>query len=419
MEVLEIANGQISVAISHAYLLADLKTQNNELKDARKSAEAGMRAREEFLAVVSHEMRTPLHAVLAISSILTHSQSLTAEDLKMVTTISTSAGVLSVLIDDVLDMSRINRGDFQLGTAPFNLRSLIKEAARMVGPMARESALTLTVEAPNVPQWVFGDGKRCMQMFLNLLNNALKFTKRSIIFRVWETKPKGALEHTIRIDVIDDGVGIRKDELGSLCNRFHQLDTGRKADGMGLGLSICKHLAQLMGGSIWLESPGLGFGTTASISIRLQHVSTEARKFILHRHESLGALKGVRVLVVDDNGVNRLVTRKMLQKLGCSSTSADSGEACLKRLETEQYDVQLMDLTMPTLDGIETTRLIFHSQALLKPRFIIALTADQRLETLSHCLAAGMVGMLTKPATLELLRDNLLEQLALQTPLRK
>lgn len=415
MEVLEIANSQISVAISHAYLLADLKSQNNELKEARKSAEAGMRAREEFLAVVSHEMRTPLHAVLAIASVLSQSPSLVPDDLDMVNTISTSAGVLSVLIDDVLDMSRINRGDFQLRMAPFNLPSLIKEAARMVGPMARESGLTLTVEASNLPEWVLGDGKRCMQMCLNLLNNALKFTKHSIIFRVWETDKKRTMEHPIRIDVIDDGVGVQKDELGSLCDRFHQLDTGRKAGGMGLGLSICRHLARLMGGAIWLDSPGLGLGTTASIYIRLQHVSTETKRSILRRHESVGDLKGLRVLVVDDNGVNRLVTYKMLQKLGCSSTCADSGESCLERLKTEQFDVLLMDLTMPRLDGIETTRLIFNSNDLLKPKFIIALTADQRLETLSRCLAVGMVGMLTKPATLELLRDNLLEQLASET----
>jgi ethylene receptor len=412
MDVLEITNSQISVAISHAYLLADLKTQNSELIEARKSAEAGMLAREEFLAVVSHEMRTPLHAVLAIASVLAQSKSLIPDDQSMVTTISTSAGLLSVLIDDVLDMSRINRGDFHLRIAPFNFQALVQEAAKMVGPMARESGLTLKVESSNIPQWVLGDGKRCMQMCLNLLNNALKFTKHSIIFRIWESEPQNPNTHSLRIDVIDDGVGILKGELGSLCDRFHQLDNGREAGGMGLGLSICRHLARLMKGALWLDSPGLGMGTTASLYIHLQHVSMEAKKSILRRGESQGALQGLRVLVVDDNAINRLVTCKMLQKLGCDSSAVDSGEKCLERMRVKQFDACLMDLTMPKLDGIETTRSIFSSKELLKPRFVIALTADQRLETLSRCMDVGMVGMLTKPATLSLLEDNLLEHLS-------
>jgi ethylene receptor len=303
-----------------------------------------MRDREEFLAVVSHEMRTLLHAMLAIASVLSQSPSLVPDDLEMVTTISTSAGVLSVLIDDVLDISRINRGNFQLRMAPFNLPSLVTEAARKVGPMARKSALTLMVEASNLPEWLLGDGKRCMQICLNLSNNALKFMKHSIIFRVWETKKKRTMEHSIWINVIDDGVGVKKNELGSLCDRFHQLDTGRKAGGMGLCLSICWHLARLMRGAVWLDSPGLALGTTASMYIHLQHVSTETKQSILQRHKSVGAQKGLRVHVVDDNGVNCLVTNKMLLKLGCSSTCADSGESCLKRLKTEQFDVLLMDL---------------------------------------------------------------------------
>lgn len=239
MEILDIANSQISVAISHANILSDLKAQNEELEEARKAAEAGLRAREEFLAIVSHEMRTPLHAVLAIASVLQLSQSLCAYDLEMVTTISTSAGLLSVLIDDVLDMSRINRGDFQLRVAPFDLSSLVKQASNMIQHLARESGIKVITEAPQLPKWVIGDGKRTMQMLLNLLNNAVKFTKTRIKFHVWEENLGDIHDHQIRVDVIDDGVGIEKHEIGSLCDRFRQLDMGRKAGGMGLGLSIC------------------------------------------------------------------------------------------------------------------------------------------------------------------------------------
>lgn len=233
LEILEIANSQISVAISHATILQDLKNQNKELEKARKVAELGLQAREEFLAVVSHEMRTPLHAVMALTSVLIQSRSLCVEDAEMVSTISTSAGLLSVLIDDVLDMSRINRGDFQLRIAPFDLRSLVKEASRMVEPLAKEAGQRLIVEAADLPEWVLGDGKRTMQMCLNLLNNAVKFTKSEIVFKVWETSQRDPLEHQIRVDVMDDGAGIERSHIDSLCERFHQLDTGRKAGGWG------------------------------------------------------------------------------------------------------------------------------------------------------------------------------------------
>jgi ethylene receptor len=418
MEVLDITNSQISVAISHAAILSNLKAQNEELEGARKAAEAGLRAREEFLAIVSHEMRTPLHAVLAIASVLQQSPSLCLEDLEMVTTISTSAGLLSVLIDDVLDMSRINRGDFQLRIAHFDLASLVKQASKMIDPMAREAGLMLVTEAPNLPEWVVGDGKRTMQMFLNLLTNAVKFTKTRVIFRVWEAQSEDHPDHQIRVDVIDDGIGIEKREIGSLCDRFRQLESGRKAGGMGLGLSICRHLARLMSGAVWLDSPGKGSGTTASILIRLKRISSDERRSIARRRESVGSLRGLRVLVVDDNGVNRLVTCKMLGKLGCIATSADSGSSCLRMVERERFDVCLMDLTMPGMDGFETVSRLWRLEQSKRPGSVVALTADQRLETVSRCLEVGMDGVMTKPATLETLRDSLLEHLASESKRR-
>lgn len=364
--------------------------------------------------MVSHEMRTPLHAVLAIASVLQHSKSLLGEDQEMVNTISTSAGLLSVLINDVLDVSRINHGDFHLRTAPFDLRNLIREASRMVEPMAKESGYKFTVEVSELPQYVDGDAKRTMQMCLNLLNHALKFTKSKILFRVWEedSLPHSAT-HRIRVDVIDDGVGIEASLIGSLCERFHQLDPGRKAGGMGLGLSICRHLARLMGGAVWLESPGAGKGTTASFCINLKRISQDVERTIIRRSESVGSLKGMRVLVVDDNSVNRLVTAKMLRKLGCLPKTVESGEACLRLLEAEATSVTFcfMDLTMPGWDGFTTMEKIAALPESKKPQTVVALTADQRPATLDRCLAAGMAGVLVEPANLDSLRDTLLEHM--------
>lgn len=413
-DVLEIANSQISVAISHACILQDLKDQNRELQEARSAAEMGIKAREEFLAVVSHEMRTPLHAVIAISSVLQQSRTLAADDREMITTISTSAGLLSVLIDDVLDMSRINRGDFQLRIAPFNLANLIKEASRMIEPMVKESGYTFVVEADKLPQYVNGDAKRTMQMCLNLLNNAIKFTQHTILFRAREEPDDEETHHSIKIDVIDDGIGIEESAIKSLGEKFYQLESGRKTGGMGLGLSICRHLARLMGGSVWLQSLGPNRGTTASMHIRLERVSQGTERSILERSQFVDSLKGKRVLIVDDNSVNRLVTGKMLLKLSCEPKAVDSGEACLElleRLETP-FDVCLMDLTMPGMDGYKTTERIMQLSEAKRPRIIVALTADQRPATLNKCIATGMKGMLTKPANLDSLRDMMLEHLA-------
>jgi ethylene receptor len=413
-EILEIANSQISVAISHAYILQDLQAQNRELKDARAAAELGIKAREDFLAVVSHEMRTPLHAVLAISSVLQQSKTLVGEDLEMVDTIYTSSGLLAVLIDDVLDASRINRGDFRLREGPFDLINLVKEASRMIEPMARESGYTFVVDTAHLPQFARGDSKRIMQMWLNLLNNALKFTRSSLVFKVWEEdKPKNDAYHTIRVDVIDDGIGIEAASIGTLCERFQQLDSGRKAGGMGLGLSICKHLSGLMNGSVWLSSSGQGFGTTASLRIQLQRVGVDAARTILKRSESVASLKNMRVLIVDDNSVNRLVTARMLQKLGCCPKSAESGEACLRLLQSEltPYAIILLDISMPNMDGFETFERVKALPESKRPRTVVALTADQRPETLERCLKTGMAGLLTKPANLDSLRDTLLAHL--------
>ena len=327
-EILEIANSQISVAISHACLLQNLQDQNRELQEARSAAEMGIKAREEFLAVVSHEMRTPLHAVIAISSVLQQSKTLALDDREMITTIATSAGLLSVLIDDILDMSRINRGDFQLRLAPFNLVDLIMEASRMIEPMVKESGYKFGVEAKSLPKFVNGDAKRTMQMCLNLLNNAVKFTQSTILFRVWEEHDDAnSMHHQIRIDVIDDGIGIEESAIKSLGEKFYQLESGRKTGGMGLGLSICRHLARLMGGSVWLQSLGPGCGTTASMRIQLERVSQGVERTILQRGQSADILKGMRVLIVDDNSVNRLVTAKMLLKMGWITKTVDSGEA--------------------------------------------------------------------------------------------
>jgi signal transduction histidine kinase/ActR/RegA family two-component response regulator len=413
-EVLEIATSQISVAISHSNILRDLQAQNRELHEARAAAEMGIKAREEFLAVVSHEMRTPLHAVWAISSVLQHSKALVGEDQEMVNTISTSAGLLSVLIDDVLDVSRINRGDFQLRTGPFDLTNLVREAARMIEPMTKESGYKFVVEIDKLPHYVHGDSKRTMQMCLNLLNNAVKFTNSTILFRVWEEDHRSdRAYHQIRVDVTDDGVGIEAAAIGNLFERFHQLESGRKAGGMGLGLSICRHLARLMGGDVWLQSGGPGCGTTASFNIHLERVGQDVERSIIKRSESVSSLEGMRILIVDDNSVNRLVTARMLRKLGCIPKTVESGEACLQHLECEstQYRFCFMDLTMPGLDGFQTTEKILAMAEAKRPRTVVALTADQRPATLDRCLEIGMAGMLTKPANLDSLRDTILEHL--------
>ncbi|KAG0569559.1 hypothetical protein KC19_6G099400 [Ceratodon purpureus] len=372
---------QVAVALSHATVLEEsmrardqLLSQNLALEIAKKEAEEAVAARNDFLAVMNHEMRTPMHALIALTSILLTTD-LTEDQHSMVETMAKSSSLLSSLINDILDFSRLESGSLALDLTLFNFSSLMREVENIVRPLASKKNISFSISwEPDLPEDVLGDSNRILQVMLNVIGNAIKFTLEGevrVALRVGDKSefrpvmaagaelpltPRRFLEYRyIHVDVIDTGIGIKALDVPRLFNKFVQADstTTRNFGGTGLGLAISRKFVELMGGKIWLESEGLGKGTRCKMYItvgiyhdRKQAPLQESPKRSLTPTE----LTGLQVMVVDDNSINRIVTRRLLDNIGCKSTVLDSGQSCLDVIAEkgpEQFHILLLDLCMP------------------------------------------------------------------------
>lgn len=289
LELVEVVADQVAVALSHAAILEEsmrarsqLMEQNVALDLARREAEMAIRARNDFLAVMNHEMRTPMHAIIALSSLLLGTE-LTPEQRVMIEIILKSSNLLSTLINDVLDLSRLEDGSLELDSAAFNLHGVFREVIQLIKPIASVKKLSLTLGlAPEVPVCAIGDEKRLMQTILNVVGNAVKFTKEGYVsvsasvarpeslrdWRVAELFPVLSEAHFyLRVQVKDSGCGINPQEIPLLFSKFTQFT--RNSRGVGLGLAICKRFVNLMGGQIWIESEGLDKGSIATFIVKL------------------------------------------------------------------------------------------------------------------------------------------------------
>jgi PAS domain S-box-containing protein len=382
-----------------ARLEATVEIRTAELVAARNEAEQLARAKSDFLANMSHEIRTPLNAVLGLAKIGTRDNQGSPAGITCERIHEAGQHLLAV-INDILDFSKIESGKFGIDVHPLQPEATVRDAMDMVAGRARANGTRLRLmPQAELPEWVSGDPLRLKQILVNLLSNAVKFTKAGEV----RVEVARAGEDT-RFRIIDTGIGMTPEQVARLFRPFEQADssTTRKFGGTGLGLAISHNLARLMGGDITVES-ALGQGSTFTLRLPLPSTSAPASQKYAGQAETGPRLADIRVLAAEDVEINRLILEDMLTHEGAGVVFAENGQQALVRLQAdgaEAFDVVLMDVQMPVMDGHEATRHIRQTAPALP---VIGLTAHALAEERDKCLASGMVAHVSKPIDTEAL----------------
>ncbi len=386
----------------------DLSRLAAESERATREAQALAQTKGDFLAMMSHEIRTPLNGILGMASILA-GKHLDDSERDCVEVIRRSGETLRAIINDLLDISKIEAGRMELEAENFSVQETVANALRVVQVLAEEKDLELVLSvADNVPARVNGDAVRLGQIVLNLLSNAIKFTDEGAIELRIEAIPSVEENHILLFTVADNGIGMTQEQQEKLFRPFSQASasTARRFGGTGLGLTICKRLTGMMGGEIGVES-SLGDGSTFWFTVQLsKEVVKEPVMEIPILHPELSDRKA-RILLVEDNRVNQKVASIMLKNLGCAIDLASNGAEAVQAIASGEYDLVLMDYQMPVMDGLHATRTIREGGGPGAKLPIIAMTANAFAEDRDACLAAGMNDYLAKPVTELDLRNKL------------
>jgi len=398
---------QVEEVIAACLEITALKQAERELRAAKERAEAADRAKSEFLAVMSHEIRTPLNAVLGFASLLQQSP-LNEEQQSWLETIGSSGETLLALINDILDFSKIEAGHLELHSEPVALLALLDQLGSMFRPRAEQKGVTLEISTPpDLPQVIVTDPQRLTQILNNLVANAVKFTPHgSIRIEAFALPADSAdSERLIRFAIHDTGIGIPADRRDRLFKPFSQVDssTTRHYGGTGLGLAICDRLVRLLGGEITVESTP-GQGSTFAFTIRARIPENLSALFDPPPKKPSPAplsASSLRILVAEDQPHNRQLIQRILESRGYRPHIVDNGRAALEAALTKPYDLVLLDLRMPEMDGYTAARAIREKvPAAIQPK-IYALTANVFPEDRARCTSLGMDGILTKPLNID------------------
>jgi len=404
----------LGVGVSYEHFkdgaMRDVEQANRELASARDAAIEAARIKADFLATMSHEIRTPMNGVIGMTQLLLDTP-LSDEQRDYVQTIRSSGDSLVTIVNDVLDYSKIEAGRLEIERRPMDLRAIVREVVDLFGASALEKGIRLASEvAPDVPAALAGDATRVRQVLLNLVGNAVKFTERGrieIAVRL-DAAPSG--DARVEIAISDTGIGIAEESVARLFQSFSQGDssTARRFGGTGLGLAISQRLARAMGGDVKAESV-VGKGSTFRFHFLARPVElpSATRAGTGTPVRDLGASHPLRILLAEDNRVNQKVALRLLERMGYDAALAANGLEVLAALEREAFDVILMDVQMPDLDGLEATRRIRARADGPQPR-IVAMTANVMMGERDACTAAGMDDYVAKPIDRRALADALL-----------
>tara|TARA_R110000824_G_scaffold211072_3_gene397022 strand:+ start:5801 stop:8101 length:2301 start_codon:yes stop_codon:yes gene_type:complete len=431
--ILGFATLVIFYARREAYVKDEVESKTQILVDKEKEivralnvAEAATGAKSKFLANMSHEIRTPMNGVIGFTQLLDDG-TLNETQRKYVRLISDSGSAMMTLLNDILDISKVDAGSMAITPEPFDVRHLLNSCVKLFSPNAEEKNLVIHIEVDkNLPLWVQVDGFRLRQIVMNLLANGIKFTETGYVtisaafIDGGQSGEAGGCHSELCLSVADTGVGIASDRQESIFEPFIQEDdsTARKYGGSGLGLTICKQLTELMGGSISMESE-VGRGSTFTVKIPVDKLERKKSDNLIEfpTQQETASNNGViarRILVAEDHDVNQVLIGEMLTRLGYDyELAVDGAEAVAMirkaELANNQYDLALMDLQMPYVDGIKATRMVREQGIDANILPIVALTANAFDQDIELCLKAGMQAHLAKPLAIEDLRKAVLD----------
>lgn len=391
----------------------DLEESREYLSETKQQAEEATKAKSRFLANMSHEIRTPLNGIIGTIDLLQHTPLNTEQEELMLSLKSSSTHLLEI-VNDVLDISKIEADKLELFEGPCNLENIIQQVTAISSPRLISLKKNITLSAavqPGVESEIIADESRIKQVLINLVGNAIKFTETGEIKLEVNANMIDESLQELHFAVSDTGIGISEDNIQSLFIPFTQIDSTatRKHSGTGLGLSICRKIIEEMGGRIWVESE-LGKGSTFRFIIPVQ-INLVRKSQQPQQRNAAGAISGaeikpLKMLVAEDNNMNQLLATKMFKKIGYIIEIANNGKEAVEMTAKYDYDLVFMDIHMPEMDGIEATQRILNSGRAKVP-IIIAMTANAVKEAEAEYLQLGMKDIVTKPFTIDQLRKVL------------